>query len=47
MAWTYLPTLRLYRLNPLGALALPVAGMLYLFITLDSARLHWLGKGAY
>jgi hopene-associated glycosyltransferase HpnB len=47
MAWTYLPTLRLYRLNPLRALALPIAGILYLGMTLDSARLHRLGKGAY
>ena len=47
MAWTYLPTLRLYRLNPLRALTLPLAGVLYLFMTLDSARLHWLGRGAH
>ena len=47
MAWTYLPTLRLYRLNPLRALALPVAGILYLCMTLDSARLHGLGRGAH
>jgi hopene-associated glycosyltransferase HpnB len=47
MAWTFLPTLRLYRLGPLRALALPAAAALYLCMTVDSARLHWLGRGAY
>ena len=47
MAWTFLPTLRLYRLSPLRALALPAAGTLYLCMTLDSARLHRLGRGAH
>jgi hopene-associated glycosyltransferase HpnB len=47
MAWTLLPTLHLYRLNSFRALALPAAGALYLCMTIDSARLHWLGKGAY
>lgn len=47
MAWTFLPTLHLYRLNPLRALTLPAAGVLYLCMTVDSARLHWLGRGAY
>jgi len=47
MAWTFLPTLQLYRLSPLRAWALPVAGALYLCMTVDSARLHWLGSGAY
>ena len=47
MAWTFLPTLHLYRLNPFRALALPAAGALYLGMTVDSARLHWLGRGAH
>ena len=46
MAWTYLPTLRLYGLAPIRALALPVAGLLYLLMTVDSARLHRSGRGA-
>jgi hypothetical protein len=41
------PTLHLDRLNSFRALALPAAGALYLCMTIDSARLHWLGKGAY
>ena len=45
MAWTYLPTLDLYRLNPLWALSLPLAGALYTLMTVDSARLHYLGRG--
>jgi len=47
MAWTFLPTLRLYRLSPLWAWTLPVAGTLYLGMTMDSARLHWLGRGGH
>lgn len=47
MATTFLPTLRLYGLAPLRALALPLAGFLYLLMTVDSARLHWQGRGAY
>lgn len=46
MAWTYLPTLDLYRLNALWALSLPFAGILYAVMTLDSARLHYAGQGA-
>ena len=45
MAWTYLPTLDLYRLNAGWALALPLAGILYVLMTLDSARLHYQGRG--
>jgi len=46
LAWTFLPTLRLYGLAPARALALPLAGLLYLGMTLDSARLHRRGRGA-
>ena len=46
MAWTFVPTASLYRLGPLRGLALPVAGVLYTCMTVDSARLHWLGRGA-
>lgn len=45
MAWTYLPTLDLYRLNAGWTLALPLAGILYVLMTLDSARLHYQGRG--
>jgi len=41
----YLPTIRLYRLFPAWALSLPVAAFLYTLMTLDSARLHRLGRG--
>lgn len=46
MAGSYLPTLRYYRLNPLWALALPPAGMLYLLMTWDSARRYRSGIAA-
>lgn len=45
MAWTYLPTLDLYRQNVFWALSLPFAGALYTLMTLDSARQHYLGRG--
>ncbi len=45
MTWTYLPTLNLYGLNVLWALMLPVAGIFYLFMTIDSARRHYAGAG--
>lgn len=44
MAATYLPTLRLYRLHPAWALGLPLAGLLYLAMTWDSARRCWQGE---
>ncbi len=46
MAGSYLPILRYYRLNPLWALALPAAGMLYLLMTWDSARRYRSGVAA-
>jgi hopene-associated glycosyltransferase HpnB len=45
MALAYAPTLRLYRLNPLGAFALPLAAGLYTAMTIDSARRHAMGRG--
>lgn len=45
MAGTYLPMVRFYRLPVGWALSLPVAGALYVFATVDSARLHWRGRG--
>jgi hopene-associated glycosyltransferase HpnB len=46
MAWTFLPTLRDYGRSPWLGLALPLAGALYLGMTLDSARRHHQGRGA-
>jgi hopene-associated glycosyltransferase HpnB len=45
MAATYLPVLRLYRLSPLRAPALPVIALLYAVMTIDSARRHHGGRG--
>lgn len=45
MAVTYLPMLRLYRLSPLRAPALPFIAMLYAAMTLDSARRYYQGRG--
>lgn len=46
MAAAEAPTLRLYGLSPFRGLLLPLAGLLYALMTLDSARRHWLGRGA-
>lgn len=46
MAGSYVPTLRLYEKAPTWALTLPLAALLYTAMTLDSARRHWLGRGA-
>ena len=45
MALSYLPVLRLYRLSPLRAPALPVIALLYTAMTVDSARRHRMGRG--
>jgi hopene-associated glycosyltransferase HpnB len=45
MSVTFLPMLRLYRLSPLRALALPVIAALYAAMTVDSARRHYAGRG--
>jgi len=46
MSIAYLPTLRYYRQPAWRVLTLPVAGLLYLGMTLDSARRHWWGRGS-
>jgi hopene-associated glycosyltransferase HpnB len=46
MAAAFLPTLRLYGRSPLWAPLLPLIASVYMAATLDSARRHWLGKGA-
>lgn len=45
MAVAYLPILRLYRVSPLWALALPSIAAAYVAFTLDSAYQHWRGRG--
>jgi hopene-associated glycosyltransferase HpnB len=47
MAVTFLPILRLYRLSPLWAPALPLIALVYSFFTLDSAYQHMRGKGGF
>lgn len=45
MAFLTGPTFKLYRLSPIYGLLLPIAGLLYLLMTIDSARRYWLKKG--
>ena len=45
MGWAFAPTLSRYGLGPWYCITLPLAGLLYTLMTLDSARLYWLGKG--
>ncbi len=45
MAWTYAPTVRLYRIPAAAAFALPVAGAFYTAMTVDSALRHLRGSG--
>ncbi len=45
MVFTYAPTLRLYGRPGWQGGALPVAAVLYMLMTLDSARRHWMGRG--
>jgi len=44
MSVSYLPMLRLYRLSPLRAPALPLIALLYAAMTADSARRHYSGR---
>ena len=45
MTISFLPVLRLYRLNPLWALALPGVAVFYLGATVHSAWKYWTGRG--
>jgi hopene-associated glycosyltransferase HpnB len=45
MTATFVPMLRLYRLSPLRAPALPVIAVMYAAMTADSARRHYAGRG--
>ena len=42
---TYVPMLRLYRVNILSAVALPFASLFYLWATIYSASNYWRGQG--
>jgi len=45
MTAAYIPALRLYRLSPLWALALPLAALFYTGATVSSALRYWRGRG--
>jgi hopene-associated glycosyltransferase HpnB len=47
MAWTFRPSALRYRRPALFGLVLPAAALLYLGMTLDSARRHWIGVGSH
>lgn len=46
MSSAYLPTVRYHGLSPFWALTLPLAALLYLAMTVDSARRYWWGSGS-
>jgi len=46
MAWTFRPSALRYRRPAAFGLVLPAAALLYLGMTLDSARRHWIGVGS-
>jgi hypothetical protein len=45
MAWSYLPTLRRFRLSPLWAPFLPLVALFYTAATIGSALNHHFGRG--
>ena len=45
MVLSYWPVVRLYRLNPLWVLTLPVAAVFYVGATFHSAWKYWIGRG--
>ena len=45
MALAYQPMLRFYRLSPAWGLALPAIAAIYVALTIESATLHWRGRG--
>jgi hopene-associated glycosyltransferase HpnB len=45
MTLAYVPMLRFYRIAPLAAVLLPLIALLYLAMTVDSARRHAVGRG--
>ena len=47
MAFAYRPTIAYFALPPGWALTLPAAAILYMAMTLDSARRYWFGSGSH
>ncbi len=47
MSCAYIPTIRYYERPMLLAAALPAIAILFMGMTLDSARRHWIGEGGY
>ncbi len=45
MSLAYFPTINFYQCSPFFAFSLPIIGLLYTLMTLDSALRHWQGKG--
>jgi hopene-associated glycosyltransferase HpnB len=45
MVVSYRPTIQFYRCSGIYALALPLIGLMYNLMTIDSAWRHWQGKG--
>ncbi|OYE00898.1 glycosyltransferase [Nostoc sp. 'Peltigera membranacea cyanobiont' 232] len=45
MSFAYYPTIRFYKCSPWLAFSLPAIAFLYTLMTLDSALLHWQGRG--
>jgi Glycosyl transferase family 21 len=45
MAISYRPTIQFYRCPAIYAFALPLIGLMYNLMTIDSALRHWQGKG--
>mgnify|MGYP007077141022 CR=1 FL=1 len=45
MSWAVAPTLYRYGLNPWYGFAIPVSAFMYVLMTADSARRHWVGRG--
>ena len=42
---SYVPVLRLYRMNPLSTVTLPLAAIFYVYATIHSAVNYYRGKG--
>jgi hypothetical protein len=47
MAFAYRPTIAYFALPWTWALTLPAAALLYLAMTVDSARRYWFGLGSH
>ena len=45
MTYSYIPMTRWYRGPPLRAVTLPLSAVIYVAMTLDSARRHYAGVG--